>query len=122
MQLLHNKTDENAVRIVQPLVNISETDKEVVLEAEMVGLTRDDISLELKDDELVITGRARDNEAPKGYTPVHRERCPLQYTRSFLLGENIDRGSIDARYENGILTVTLHKVEAARPRKIEIKS
>jgi HSP20 family protein len=121
MNFLQPKTEDPAVHVIQPLVNIRETDTEIVLEAEMVGLTKEDVNLELKDDELVITGKVRPYETPQGYTVIHRERCPYEYVRRFVLGETIDRARIDAQYENGILTVTLHKVEAVRPKRILIK-
>jgi len=110
-------------RVVQPLVNIHETDKEVVLEAEMTGLTKEDIGLELKGNELTIKGKTRESDEtiPKGYTVIHRERCPLEYIRTFTIGDEIDRSKIDAQYENGILRVKLSKSDEAQPKRIEIK-
>ncbi len=121
MNLMKTTNDECATRVIQPLVNVSETEKDVILEAEMVGLSKEDINLELKDDQLIISGKSRAEEPPKGYMALYRERCPLEYTRSFLLGDTIDKGKIDAQYENGILKVMLQKVETAHPKKIEIK-
>lgn len=107
---------------IEPLVNILETEKEIVLEAEMVGLSKKDVELELKGNELTITGKARASveDVPKGYDILHRERCPLEYERTFVLGEEIDTESIEAAYEGGILKVTLPKSEKARPRRVEI--
>jgi len=89
--LVKTNTDDAAVQLIQPLVNIMETDKEVILEAEMPGLSKEDIALELKDDELVIHGKQRAEELPKGYTALYRERCPFEYMRSFVLGDTIDK-------------------------------
>ncbi|MCM8796533.1 MAG: Hsp20/alpha crystallin family protein [Candidatus Omnitrophica bacterium] len=110
-------------RVIQPLVNIQETDKEVILEAEMTGLTREDIALELKGNELTIRGKTREQDevVPKGYTVIHRERCPLEYARTFVIGEEIDMNKIDAQYENGILRVRLVKSSQDQPKRIEIK-
>lgn len=119
MVFLKPSTEE--AQIVQPLVNVSENDNEIILEAEMAGLYKEDINVELKDEQLVITGKARNCEPPKGYALIHSERCPYEYVRSFALGDVIDRNKIDAQYENGILKLTLRKVEAAQPKKIEIK-
>jgi len=117
------RQDECQPRVIQPLVNIHEEEKEVTLEAEMVGLTKDDISLDLKGNELILKGRTgrADNSAPKGYTVVHKERCPLEYLRTFVIGNDIDKSKIGAQYENGILRVKLTKSEEAQPKKIEIK-
>ncbi len=117
------RQEETQPRVIQPLVNIREEDKEVILEAEMVGLTKDGISLDLKGNELTLRGKSgrADDVIPKGYTVVHKERCPLEYVRTFVLGEEIDKSKIDAQYEGGILKVKLTKSEAAQPKKIEIK-
>lgn len=110
-------------RVIQPLVNIHETDKEVILEAEMTGLTKEDIGLELKGNELTIRGKTRESDEilPKGYVVIHRERCPLEYIRTFIIGDEIDKNKIDAQYENGILRIKLSKSDKAQPKRIEIK-
>jgi HSP20 family protein len=117
------KQRQTEPKVIQPLVNIHETDKEVVLEAEMTGLTKEDIGLELKGNELTIKGKTRESDEtiPKGYTVIHRERCPLEYIRTFTIGDEIDRSKIDAQYENGILKVKLSKSDEAQPKRIEIK-
>lgn len=115
--------DARQPRVIQPLVNIREEENQIILEAEMVGLTRDDISLELKGNELTLRGKTErgDGAVPEGYTVVHRERCPLEYRRTFVIGDDIDKGKIGAQYENGILRVELAKAKEAEPKKIAIK-
>jgi HSP20 family protein len=115
---------EYEARVVQPLVSIREEEKSVLLEAEMSGLTREDISLDLKGDELTLTGKVKQEEetVPEGYTIAHKERCPFEYVRTFILGDDIDKSNIDAQYENGVLKVRLIKSEKAQPKKIVIKS
>lgn len=112
---------ENFRRVIQPLVNIIESDKEIILEAEMPGLSKEDIIIEIKDSELLINAKARGDEVNKGYTVIYRERCPYEYSRSFILSEAIDKDKVEAHYENGILKIILTKVESAQPKKIEIK-
>jgi HSP20 family protein len=115
------RSKQGEPRVIQPRVNIHEKDNEVILEAEMVGLAKEDIGLELKGSELTIKGRRRECIPPKGYTALHRERCPLEYIRTFVLGEEVDKDKIDAKYENGLLRVALAKSSKALPKKIEIK-
>lgn len=105
------------------MVNIEEADKEVVLEVEMAGLTKEDIELELKGSNLTIRGKVKEakDAVPKGYSVIHRERYPLEYARTFVLGDDISRDGIGAQYENGILRVKLTKSQDAQPKKIEIK-
>lgn len=123
MALIKQRERQLEPRVIQPLVNIHESDKEIILEAEMTGLTKEDIGLELKGDELTIKGKTRENDetVPKGYTVIHRERCPLEYIRTFVIGDEIDKSKIDAQYENGILKVKLVKSDEAQPKRIEIK-
>jgi HSP20 family protein len=123
MALIKQNQKRCEPQVIQPLVNIREEEKEVILEAEMVGLTKEDISLELKGNELTLKGKTRrsDEDIPKGYTVIHRERCPLEYMRTFIVGDDIDKSKVDAQYENGVLRVKLAKSEQAQPKKIEIK-
>ena len=112
---------EDYKRVIQPLVNIIECDKEIILEAEMPGLNKDDINVQIKNNELFIHAKSRKEEVNKGYTVIYRERCPYEYERKFIISDIIDKEKIEARYENGILRIVLHKVESAQPKKIEIK-
>ncbi|MBN1794306.1 MAG: Hsp20/alpha crystallin family protein [Candidatus Omnitrophica bacterium] len=115
-----NQNREEIKKSVTPYVTIQETEKEVVLKAEMAGLQKEDIQVELIGDELTIKGSQKECEVPKGYTPIMRERCLLEYRRAFILGDEVDKGKINADYENGILTVTLTKSEKTQPKKIVI--
>ncbi|MBD3379713.1 MAG: Hsp20 family protein [Candidatus Omnitrophica bacterium] len=112
--------DRYAPRVIPPAVNIQETEKEVLIEAEMTGLKKEEVSIDVKGDELTLKGSKKDREVPEGYTPVYRERCPFEYSRTFILGEEVKKEGIKAKYENGILKVTIPKAEEVQPRKIEI--
>lgn len=121
MDLTVRKNSERQKIKISPLVAIHETDKEVTLEAEMVGLDKDDIKLELKGDELTIRGERKEDIVAKGCTPILRERWPYEYSRTFVLGNEVDREKISAKYEDGVLTLTIPKSEEAQPKRIEIK-
>jgi len=107
-------------RVVHPAVNILETEKEVVIEAEMTGLSKDDISLDVKGDELTLIGKRQGYTVPEGYTAVYTERCPFEYSRTFILGDEVKREGIAAKYDGGILRVTVPKADKVQPKKIEI--
>ncbi len=109
-----------APKIIAPVVNIRETGKDVVIEAEMSGLKKEDVSLEVKEDRLTIKGAYNKCDVPRGYEPVYRERCNYEYSRTFILGEETEAEGITAKYENGILKVTIPKTEKAQPKRIEI--
>ncbi len=123
MAFINNKKNQCKIHVIEPLVNITENDNEVVIEAEMSGLAKEDVSLDLKGDELTLRGRTKQfqESIPKGYTIIHKERCPLEYERAFIIGDDIDRNKISAEYRNGVLKVILVRVAASQPKKIEIK-
>jgi HSP20 family protein len=103
-----------------PAVDIFATAEALTLVADMPGVTSEGLVLDLKDDQITITGQTQDPTGP-------RERFLLkeyetgQYYRQFALPEVIDQGKISAQLKNGVLTLVLPKVEKAKPRRIEIK-
>ena len=105
---------------ISPRVNISETDGEFILEAEMVGLNKDDIEVQLTGKELKIRGNRPNCDVLKKYQPLLVEREPFAYSRTFIIDYEIQRNKIEAKYENGLLTLKLSKGEKALPRKIKI--
>ncbi|MDD3088767.1 MAG: Hsp20/alpha crystallin family protein [Candidatus Omnitrophica bacterium] len=107
-------------RVVTPAVNILETEKDVMIEAEMAGLSKEDISLDIEGDELMVKGARKAPAVPNGYTAVYTERCPFEYSRTFILGDEVKRENITAKYESGILKVVIPKSEKAQPRKIQV--
>ena len=108
---------EQRSRYVTPRVNIIEHPETVTLEVELPGVPKDGVDLEIKDNELTITGRRKHHEE----APLRiAERPSADFRRVFTLSRAIDRDKVDAQMENGLLTVTLHKAESLRPRKIQI--
>lgn len=105
---------------ISPRVNISETDVEFILEVEMVGLSKDDIDVQLTGKELKIKGNRSSHDISKKYHPLLTEREPYSYSRTFVLDVEIQKEKIEAKYENGLLTLRLPKGEKALPRKIKI--
>ena len=114
------EVEKEKTKTILPLTNIIEKEKEVILEAEMVGLTRNDIDIELNGNDLTIVGKQRVNSIPEGYSTLYRERGPIEYRRSFTLGSMIKSDAINAKYENGVLKLTLPKMEEAQPKKLKI--
>jgi len=87
--------------------------------AEMPGLAEKDVSVKLQGDFLEISGELK-AEVPEGYS-IHRiEREAKNFSRSFTLPVEVDRDNIKATLKNGILSLTLPKVEAAKPKQITI--
>jgi len=115
------KEPEIQARIIEPLVNIKEDDSEVVLEAYMSGVDKDNINVDLEDNQLTIIGKQKNEDAPKGYTALYRERCPFEYQRRFVLNFDVDRDKVTAKYDKGVLELRLPKIEIQHVKKITIQ-
>ncbi|UCF30752.1 MAG: Hsp20/alpha crystallin family protein [bacterium] len=103
-----------------PPVDIYETKDDIVVNVEVPGIAKDLISVEVKDDVLAIRG---ERPFEKGMTKeqYHRmERAYGKFRRSFILGTPVQIDGVRAAYKDGVLEITLPKVEAVKPRKIEI--
>ena len=104
-----------------PPVDIRETEESYVLEAEIPGVTKEDVKIDVKDGVLNMTGErhygSEDNR--ENYTRV--ERCYGAFHRHFTLPDHVDIEKIDAHYKDGILTVSLPKGEKAKPKLIDVK-
>lgn len=101
-----------------PDVDIFETEKALMLVADVPGAVADGIELDLRDNVLRLTSPVRLVESR--WKPVYAEYQIGHYTREFRLGQMIDREKIAAQVKDGVLTLTLPKVEKAQPRKIQI--
>lgn len=98
----------------QMKVDIKENDKEYVLEAELPGIDKEDISLEVRNNMLTISVNRDEKIEEKRDNYIRRERRACSMARSFSL-ENVNADKITAKHENGILTVVL-------PKKNDVKT
>jgi HSP20 family protein len=107
-----------------PNVDISETDKEIKLEAELPGLDEKDIELSISEDVLTIKGEKRQESERKDRNYYYAERSYGSFTRQFPLPNSVVEDKIEAAFHKGVLTITMPKrPEAVAQRKrIAIKS
>jgi HSP20 family protein len=103
---------------LSPKVNICETNKGYVLEAEMPGVSKDGLEVTLEGNELTIVGRRQLDAG--GVDLLYRESRPGNFKRVFNLDPAIDTGRIFAKMEQGVLTMHLPKAERVKPRKIAV--
>lgn len=106
---------------IRPSVDIIEEDDKVMLKADMPGLEKNDIKVVVNDGLLTITGHRNKTreENKKGFTRT--ERFMGTFSRSFNLPKWADGSKVQADYKNGVLTLTIPKSEAVRPKEIEIQ-
>ena len=103
-----------------PQVDIEERDDAWIIEAELPGVERDDVDVELRDAELVISGEIKERER-KGVLRRRTRRTGAFEFRVVLPGQP-DADAVDATLQDGVLTVHVPKAEQARARQIEVHS
>jgi len=103
-----------------PTVSIYETVDEYVLVADMPGLSREDVRIRTENDSLVIIGRIKYNEMMNRKYVLNESEIG-NYYRKFKISDSIDDSRIEAKMENGQLTIHLPKHERVKPKIIEIK-
>jgi HSP20 family protein len=101
-----------------PPVDIEETDDAWMIEAELPGVSRDDINVEVHDNEIAITGEIKERER-KGILRRRTRRVGEFEFRAQLPGP-LDPDGVEANVEDGVLTVRVAKPQQSRPRRIEI--
>lgn len=104
-----------------PAVDIFETDSAITLIADMPGVTSDAIDIDLNENVLSLSGDVLPFEG-KDEEDLLVEFEIGRYWRQFTISEVIDQAKIDAEFNDGVLHLTLPKVEKAQPRKITVKS
>jgi len=103
-----------------PDVDISETDNEIIVSAELPGVKKDDIKITLQENVLTLRGEKRQEKETKDENFHRVERCYGAFQRSFTLPATVDAKSIKASYKDGVLKIRLPKVEEAKKKEIPI--
>ena len=101
-----------------PTVDIYESEEAITLFADLPGVEKDKLDINVEDQLLTITGLVPEPEERK--QRIYSEYGIGGYSRSFKLGDTIDQSKINASLKDGVLTLLLPKAERLRPRKIEI--
>ena len=103
-----------------PAVDVSENDADIVVRAELPGMTQNDIQLNLQDNVLTLTGEKK-QETKDEQKNYHRTECSYgSFTRSFTLPANVNQEQIKATFKDGVLEIVLPKAEEAKAKKIAI--
>ncbi len=118
---LENKEETTIpVRIFLPNADIYETPNELKVVLEMPGIEKNNVEINLEDGVLHIEGRL-DLSKYGGLQPLYTEYNVGHYSRNFQLSSSINQSKIAAEMNNGVLSLTLPKVEEAKPRTIRVK-
>jgi HSP20 family protein len=101
-------------------VDVLESKDAYLIHAELPGMKREDIKVEVKDGTLVLSGERKTEKLADGVEYRHAERVSAKFWRSFSLPETVKQDGIEAAYKDGVLEIRVPKVEKAKPRQIEI--
>ena len=107
--------------VFTPAVDIFETDNALILLADLPGVKAKDLTIDLKEGVLALSTQMEVPETADEVV-ILREYQTGNYYRKFNLSDVIDQSKIEAKLKDGVLRLTLPKVEAAAPRKIEVKA
>jgi HSP20 family protein len=103
-------------------LDVTEDQNGYVVHASLPGIKPEDVQINLQGDTLSIRGQATQKAEEKGKTYLLRERQQISYARSITLPGPVDADHASAQFEHGVLTLTLPKADAARPKTIKVGS
>lgn len=106
-------------RVFVPAVDILENEEEIIVLADMPGVSSKNVDIDLRESVLTIEGRISPVEGEKEVT-VYREFDWGDYVRQFTLSDAIDQEKITAKMDQGVLRLTLPKAEKRKPQKIQV--
>lgn len=104
-----------------PSVDVSEDEKEIKIEADLPGMTQEDIDINIDGNVLTIKGQRKKEEETKERGYYRSERSYGAFQRSFTLPTNLDVDEAKANFKHGVLTLILPKLEEAKGKRIEIE-
>ncbi len=103
------------------LLDVSETDEQIRVRAEVPGMGPDDLNVSLAGDVLTLSGQKIDQDESQDGTRYYSERHFGSYERAVKLSCPVDPDHVSAEHKNGVVTITLQKAETVRPKRIAIK-
>lgn len=103
-----------------PAVDVVEDEEKIIVKAELPGLKREDIDIELTGDTLTIKGERKFENEERKENYVRVERSYGEFRRVFTIGVPVKAGEVKANYKDGILEVQIPKAEEIKPKKVEV--
>jgi HSP20 family protein len=104
-----------------PAVDVLENEGGITVKADLPGVSRDNLQIRVDGETLTIEGQVNLGDV-KDLEAVYAEIRTAHYKRSFVLSRDLDTSKIDASMKNGVLTLTMPKLEQAKPRRIPVRA
>jgi HSP20 family protein len=112
--------DDISMSAWKPLVDIYETDEAIILKAELPGIKKEDVSVEVKDNVLTLKGVRTEEKEIKEKNYYRKERAFGTFSRTFNLQHRIQPDKIKARFKDGVLKIEIPKPEEEKPKQITV--
>ena len=109
-----------ATRRWVPAMDLAETDDNLVLRADLPGLKREDVNIEISDGVLTISGSRGTEREEKADNYYRVERASGSFSRALTLPKDVDADAVTADFEDGVLEVRIPKPEERKPHRVEI--
>ena len=103
-----------------PAVDVLESKDWYLIRAELPGMKKEDIKVEVKNGTLTLSGERQSEKPAEGVEYRHTERVAAKFCRSFSLPKTVKHDGIEAAYKDGVLEIRVPKAEEAKPRQIQI--
>lgn len=103
-----------------PAIDLSETDAEIQVRAELPGVAPQDVDVSVSGERLVISGEKKSAKETKGNGWVHRESACGAFSRTLTLPDSVDPAKVTAKCDNGVLVITLVKQPSSKAHKIPV--
>lgn len=116
-----NENGDGAGSLIPP-IDLSETDGSVQVRMDLPGIEAKEIDVQVRNNYLQVTGETKEEKEEKGKTYHRIERHSGKISRSILLPCDVNESQIDAKFHNGVLTVTLPKAEQTKSKRVEVKA
>jgi len=117
---LSEEEEEPSVYSFDPAIDIQENDDKFELTAELPGMNKKDVNISINEDVLTISGEKKNKVKKEDAQCYRAERMFGKFERSFRLPDAVDQDNIEAKYENGILHLTIPKKEKTKPQEKQI--
>ncbi len=110
----------NAAAVWTPRADLRENENEYVIAMELPGIKPEEVEIELQGDVLTVKGERRFEDVENRKDYVRIERAYGTFSRSWGFDKPVQTDSVTAAFNNGVLTITLPKAEAAKPKKVQV--
>ncbi|MFP4417596.1 MAG: Hsp20/alpha crystallin family protein [Chitinispirillaceae bacterium] len=105
-----------------PLLNVYDDKDNIVVTAELPGMTRDQVTITFSEGVLTIAGKQKPLARSKEMTVVRQERAAGEFEKTLRIPTKVEQDKISASFDNGVLTIQMPKAEEARPKTIAIEA